>query len=241
MTDLVANLLGYTGTACAFALFVSPIPTYRRIIAEADVLSFSALPALTQLVESTFWLLWAVSMGGRTPIIVVNVAGILSQLIFLAIFSYYTPPKRARLHFLHLLGALFGIAVACSVYLLSMEASDAILSSGAVAINIIKYGAPLSVLRLVVETKSNEFLPIWLTLACLACGLLWGSYGIVLHDPWVVVPNVAGVILTTVQVALWVKYNNNNNNSSSSSCSSKSSNDEADDADDNREEEENAL
>ena len=49
-------------------------------------------------------------------------------------------------------------------------------------------------------------MPLPLTLACLACSLLWGSYALVLMDVWVLIPNGAGLVLTLIQTTLWFYY-----------------------------------
>ena len=55
------------------------------------------------------------------------------------------------------------------------------LGTLAVVLNIIKYSAPLSVMKRVIETRSVTYMPIHLTLACLCCSLSWGWYGIVVR------------------------------------------------------------
>ena len=90
----------------AFGLFLSPIPTYRKIVEAKDVQSFSALPAITQLVESTFWLLWAISVGDRNEVVACNLLGVSSQLVYVIIFACYTPKKRFPLLALQLSFAL---------------------------------------------------------------------------------------------------------------------------------------
>lgn len=49
-------------------------------------------------------------------------------------------------------------------------------------------------------------MPLPLTLACLACGLLWGAHGFFLLDPYIWAPNAAGVLFSALQVGIFVRY-----------------------------------
>ena len=59
---------------------------------------------------------------------------------------------------------------------------------------------------MVVRTQSVEFMPLPLTLACLASSLFWGLYGFVLWDYWILLPQTVGVTAGIAQVALWCYY-----------------------------------
>lgn len=99
--------------------------------------------------------------------------------------------------------ALVGVAVAIA---LLVESPDEIFGASAVTLNILKYASPLSVARHAIATQSTEFLPLPLTLASFACGVLWGVHGVALEDFWIVVPNVAGILCASAQIALHVRY-----------------------------------
>ena len=61
-------------------------------------------------------------------------------------------------------------------------------------------------MREVVRTESTVFMPLHLTLACLATALAWGAYGVAVDDVWAMAANGAGVALALAQLALYLCY-----------------------------------
>jgi len=207
MAMTLSNVFGILGIIVALILFLSPVPTIRRIFRERNSLEYSQLPFICQVVESSFWTLWAISVGDRLEMLVNNIIGISFMLIYIIIFSSFVPASKRSTTALHLSVAavLVGVGVA-ALCLLPKSSGSLSLSIAAVVLNCIKYASPLSVARMVVQTKSVEFLPLPLTLACFACSVLWGTYGLLLNDMWILVPNIAGVVCSILQVILWCCY-----------------------------------
>lgn len=72
------------------------------------------------------------------------------------------------------------------------------------------YASPLSVMRLVIKTKSVEFMPFFLSLFVFLCGTSWFIFGLLGHDPFVAIPNGFGCGLGAVQLILYAIYRNCN-------------------------------
>ncbi|GFS37554.1 nodulin MtN3 family protein [Actinidia rufa] len=72
--------------------------------------------------------------------------------------------------------------------------------------SIVMYASPLSVVRMVIKTKSVEFMPFFLSLFVFLCGTSWFIYGLLGRDPYVAVPNGFGCGLGTVQLILYAIY-----------------------------------
>lgn len=66
--------------------------------------------------------------------------------------------------------------------------------------------APLEKLRQVVATKSAASIPIFISCAIWINCLLWLLNGIVDDDLFIIVPNVVGLVLTGIPIALYVIY-----------------------------------
>jgi len=89
-----------------------------------------------------------------------------------------------------------GISVVVLVSLLALHGNTRKLFCGFVAaIFYIMYGSPLSIMRLVIRTESVEFMPFFLALFVILCGTSWFTYGLLGHDPFVVVCNGVGAAL----------------------------------------------
>lgn len=198
-------VFGYCGVAAAFCLFLSPVPTCRRICNERSILAFSILPYLAQFVESSWWALWALAAGDRFEMLLNNVIGASFMLSYVFVFAFFVQRERRVSTYGQIAVALLlvGCAMLVAVF---VENPDTIFGVSAVTLNCIKYASPLSVTRQVIKTKSVEFMPLPLTLASLACGVFWGGHGVLLMDAYIWAPNLVGVLFATVQVLLYVWY-----------------------------------
>eukprot|EP00929_Paragymnodinium_shiwhaense_P013510 TRINITY_DN121359_c0_g1_i1.p1 TRINITY_DN121359_c0_g1~~TRINITY_DN121359_c0_g1_i1.p1 ORF type:complete len:276 (+),score=54.82 TRINITY_DN121359_c0_g1_i1:63-890(+) len=203
--NFASQLFGTLGIVAALCLFLSPVPTCRRVLKERSTLSFSVLPYLAQMVESSWWALWAVAAGDRLEMLLNNGIGATINFFYVAIFfALASAEHKRRLRVQVAFGSfLVGIAALIAVF---VEDPDTIFGVAAVTLNTLKYASPLSVARMVIVTQSVEFMPLPLTLASLACGIFWGLHGAFLQDVFIYLPNIAGVAFALVQVCLYIRY-----------------------------------
>ena len=188
-------------------LFLSPVPTFRRIVRARSTLAFSQAP-FHQLVEPALGHVvhhrpWASRDAHQQPR---GCACMLSYVVLFACFACGSEKRRRVMLQDGIAVAMVAAGVAVLLLVEDRAVASTVLSACAVTLNTIKYASPLSIARLVVRTKSVEFMPLPLTLACLACSVLWGTYGLLVADVWIVVPNVAGLACSIAQVFLWCCY-----------------------------------
>lgn len=203
--SVVSITFGYLGIASAFGLFLSPVPTCRRICHKKSSEEFSALPYLAQFVESSWWALWAVAAGDRMEMFLNNVIGASLSAIYVVVFLVFPNREhRVKIYWQSAVAfALVGVAVPIAIL---VKSPDEIFGASAVTLNILKFASPLSVARHVIATQSTEYLPLPLTLACFAVGVLWTVHGLALEDFWIMVPNIAGILCSSMQIGLHVRY-----------------------------------
>jgi len=73
----------------------------------------------------------------------------------------------------------------------------------AVNINLIFfYGAPLSKIATVLETKTSKMIHVPTMIFSLMNGMLWLVYGVAVSDPFIAIPNGFGAVLGVVQMTL---------------------------------------
>ena len=203
----LSSVFGILGILVAGVLFLSPVTTIRTIVRNKNTLKFSQLPYLAQIVESSFWTLWSLTVPNRSEMLINNIIGVSFMSIYVIVFLYFVDKKNRTKAYLHVGVALILINTGLVVYLsVPQSTASLFLSVAAVVLNVVKYASPLSVAKLVIQTKSVQYVPLPLTLACLACSVLWGMYGILLNDYWIMIPNVAGVVCGVLQVLLWCYY-----------------------------------
>ncbi|CAI0625432.1 unnamed protein product [Linum tenue] len=68
--------------------------------------------------------------------------------------------------------------------------------------------APKKVKRLVIKTKSVEFMPFFLSLFVFLCGTSWFVFGLLGGDPFIAIPNGFGCGLGLMQLILYFIYRN---------------------------------
>ncbi|KAM0888373.1 hypothetical protein ACQ4PT_028417 [Festuca glaucescens] len=56
---------------------------------------------------------------------------------------------------------------------------------------------------MVIQTKSVEYMHLFLSLASLACGISWTAYALIKFDIYITITNVLGVMFAVGQVILY--------------------------------------
>ncbi|OWM63939.1 bidirectional sugar transporter SWEET1a-like isoform X2 [Punica granatum] len=134
--------------------------------------------------------------------------GVAIEFIYLLIFLVYAP-KKEKLKIVGLLAfVLTVIATVALVSLLALHGKPRMHMCGIVTtiFTIVMYASPLSVARMVIKTKSVEYMPFWLSLFTFICGILWFLFGLLGADPYVYVPNGLGGLLGMMQLILYAIY-----------------------------------
>ncbi|CAA7397688.1 unnamed protein product [Spirodela intermedia] len=199
----VSNLL-------AFVLFVSPIPTFRRIVRNESTESFSGLPYIYSLLNCLICLWYGLPCVTRGVILVatVNSVGAVFQLSYITIFILYAPPtKRLKMSGM-LVGvfAVFLLVVYISLEMLSARGRQTFVGYLSVASLISMFASPLFIIGLVIRTRSVEYMPFYLSLSTFLMSISFFVYGLLLRDFFIYIPNGIGAVLGVVQLALYAYY-----------------------------------
>ncbi|KAF5475248.1 hypothetical protein F2P56_007077 [Juglans regia] len=210
--SVCSDAAGIAGNLFAFGLFVSPIPTFKRIIRNRSTEQFSGLPYVYALLNCLICLWYGMPLVSPSIILVasVNSIGAVFQLIYISIFIMFAD-KAIKLKMSGLLVAVFAIFVT-TVYV-SMRFFDSherqtFVGLFSVASLIAMFASPLLIIKLVIKTRSIEFMPFYLSLSTFLMSLSFFAYGVLKYDPFLYVPNGIGTILGLVQLALYSYYSN---------------------------------
>lgn len=58
----------------------------------------------------------------------------------------------------------------------------------------------------VIRTRNASSIPVAMSLASLASSIVWLLFGITLGDVFIILPNVCGIVLSTLQLSLVARY-----------------------------------
>ncbi|KAJ8450007.1 hypothetical protein Cgig2_029369 [Carnegiea gigantea] len=227
--SICSDAAGVAGNIFAFALFVSPMPTFRRIIRNKSTEQFSGLPYIYALLNCLICLWYGTPVVSPDIILVftVNSIGAVFQLIYIIIFTFYAS-KEKKTKMIWLLLAVFGafaVIIFVSLRLHDPRTRQMFVGFLSCASLVSMFASPLFIIvgslkqdprlilyilawNLVIRTKSVEYMPFYLSLATFVMSLSFFAYGLLKYDPFISVPNGIGTILGMVQLALYTYYSN---------------------------------
>ncbi|XP_038984247.1 bidirectional sugar transporter SWEET1a-like [Phoenix dactylifera] len=205
-------LFGIFGNATALFLFLSPIVTFRRIIKKKLIEDFSGVPYNMTLLNCLLSAWYGLPFVSPNNILVstINGAGAVIEAVYVVVFIIYAPQKvRSKmLGLFALVVAVFAAVALVSLLILHGQTRRLFCGFAAAIFSFCMYASPLSVMRLVIRTKSVEFMPFFLSLFVFLCGTSWFIFGLLGHDLFLVVPNGCGSALGAMQLILYAIYRN---------------------------------
>lgn len=184
--------------------------TFKRIVMKKSTEQFSGIPYVMTLLNCLLsaWYGLPFISKNNTLVSVINGTGAGIEAVYVLIFLIYAP-KREKGKILGLLTfilAVFAVVAFVSVFALHGRTRRIFCGFAAAVFSIIMYGSPLSVMRLVVKTKSVEYMPFFLSLFVFLCGTSWFVFGLLGKDPFVYVNNGFGSLLGALQLILYAIY-----------------------------------
>ncbi|KAG0498963.1 hypothetical protein HPP92_003654 [Vanilla planifolia] len=199
------------GNVFAFILFLSPVPTFHRIRKSRSVERFSAAPYLAALLNCMLWTVYGLPPvhPHSTLVLTINGSGTAIEIVYVFLFLAFSTGRRRRLvASLLAMEIIFVGAVAGLVIGLEPDRHHRELIVGVLCVFCctLMYAAPLSVMKTVIQSKSVEYMPLFLSLACFFNGSSWTAYALIRFDLFITIPNVLGVLLSIAQLVLHVMY-----------------------------------
>ncbi|KAL7117821.1 hypothetical protein ACP275_03G097100 [Erythranthe tilingii] len=205
-------VFGIFGNATGLFLFLAPTVTFKRIITNKSTEQFSGIPYVMTLLNCLLAAWYGMPFISPNNILVsaINGTGVVIESIYVLIFLIYAPKKEKGkiLGLLLLILAIFTTVALVSI--LAFRGHDNLkklfCGIAATLFSIIMYASPLSVMRLVIKTKSVEYMPFLLSLFVFLCGTSWLIYGLIGKDMFIYIPNGFGCLLGTMQLSIYAIY-----------------------------------
>lgn len=202
-TSTAVTALAGLSYPVTFALFAGQVPTCRAIARAGGraAEAYSVLPTLATLGNCLLWASYGAYVGSSN-VLGVNAGGAVFNLAYAAVFMAYSgPAARARLG--GLLAALVAVvaAVDAAVFAVRPSAGAFVLASLSIAVNIGMFASPAGAVVGAVRTLDASRVPVAMTVAAAACSGLWTALGVLQGDWFIAGPNIAGLAMTSVQLA----------------------------------------
>ncbi|KAG2710367.1 hypothetical protein I3760_04G023700 [Carya illinoinensis] len=211
--DFARNVVGIIGNVISFGLFLSPVPTFYRIIKKKAVEDFSPVPYIATVLNCLFWIFYGMPFVHPDSLLVVtiNSVGLALELIYLAIFyAYAAGQKNGRKKVLiGLAGEVVFVVLIVVITMLALHThKNRSMMVGIICdiFNIIMYVSPLTIMKQVITTKSVKYMPFSLSLANFLNGCVWTAYALIKFDIYILVSNGIGAVSGAAQLILYAVY-----------------------------------
>ncbi|KAL8224856.1 hypothetical protein R6Q57_017413 [Mikania cordata] len=132
-------------------------------------------------------------------IITINSIGFAIETTYLVIFLVYAT-RQSLISTVKLLGLFNGLAFG-----LVMGATLLACPQGPKRVAVVGWICAIFS-RLVIRTKSVEYMPFSLSFFLTLCAVMWFCYGLLINDYYVATPNVLGFLFGVAQMILYVIY-----------------------------------
>lgn len=98
---------------------------------------------------------------------------------------------------------LYTIVLCCVTQ--AVEVNDRVTVVGAICVVIgsIMYSAPMTVIAQVIRDKNVANMPLFLSASSLINSVVWTTYGILVEDVFVIIPNGMGVCVCAIQCLVY--------------------------------------
>ncbi|CAD5185124.1 unnamed protein product [Musa acuminata subsp. malaccensis] len=208
-----AFTIGILGNIISLMVFLAPLPTFYRVYTRKSTEGFQSVPYVVALFSCMLWFCYAFLKTDAYLLITINSIGCAIETVYIVIYLTYAP-KVAKIFTAKLVlvvnVGMFGLILLLT--LLLAEGSKRVGAFGwiCVSFSVSVFVAPLSVIRLVMRTKSVEFMPVSLSFFLTLSAIVWFAYGLLTKDIYVGLPNVVGFIFGILQMVLYVAYRDKN-------------------------------
>jgi len=197
--DVVAN----SATICAIGMFLSGMEICAKFYKNKTTGETSPMTFLVGIVMTYVWFSYGRLVDDPT-VIKVNGTGLVLQCFYTCVFYVYAINKTNMLKKIFLVLLINGVLY----WYMTGEGENTTTNIGflAAGLSVAYCSAPLASVSHVIRTKSADVLPFFLILMTVIVTLLMGTYGTIVNDPFIKVPNILGFIIAVVQLSLFFYY-----------------------------------
>lgn len=207
--------------AAMFAALVfnaAPLYDVKEMCQMRQSSSFVPLPWIALFSNAFLWFLYGILIRQLIPMVACNVVGVIASCVAIATFLKLTNDaesvkKATRL--IRYVSIFVGcLVLSCGTNLWIAMFTDRDVSSNTinalgtlgVCVNVCMFSSPLAEFAKVLRTRNTKTISPSFTSASFLCATLWFALGLRMDDPYVWVSNGIGVLVSTMQLGLFVCF-----------------------------------
>ncbi|CAM6101384.1 unnamed protein product [Calypogeia fissa] len=208
------TIFGVLGNVVSAGLILAPLPTIWKILQKRSTEKFSPLPYAAIMLTSLLWLFYGSPLVKfRILVETITGFGVGMEAAFLIIFFVFASDRKTRVQVIMLVtSVLLFVAMVVSLtmaFVQEVSRRKTVVGVISAIVAVLMYASPLSIMlvqRTVLMTKSTTCLPFLLAIMAFLNAALWGSFAILGHDLFIMIPSVLGAGLGVVQLGLYACY-----------------------------------
>ncbi|CAN0897171.1 Bidirectional sugar transporter SWEET16 [Linum grandiflorum] len=212
-------IVGLIGNIIAILVFTSPIKTFAGIVKKKSTEDYKGVPYIITLLSTSLWTFYGLLKTDGLLIVTVNGAGVMFQSIYVVLFLTFAPrDKKISTAILVGIMNIGFLGAVIAITLLALPKSHekiTFVGTLCMGLTIGMYAAPLSAMRMVIQTKSVMYMPFLLSFCLFLNGGVWSVYAVLVNDIYIIVPNAIGLVLGTAQLVIYMVYNDKSDEATS--------------------------
>ena len=203
--DTVQEVVGWVAAGLTVLYYLAPVNPFFRVL--KGKLNFEDTPGVfvtTCYVNCFVWYVYGDMIFSDQVKYSNGVAACVSLLLMIIYLAYELKKYLVD----SILNALILITGTWAVYraLTIIIDDDRIVGKICIGTAIIVFLTPIQILYKVIKEKNYILIPFYPSLIYLFASIAWVAYGIMITDFYVVCPHVIGIVLSLVQIFIYLSY-----------------------------------
>ncbi|EFJ28794.1 hypothetical protein SELMODRAFT_146597 [Selaginella moellendorffii] len=185
-------------------------PTFWRICKRRSTDDFSFLPYLMSFTCNLLWGWYALPFitSNNFELLTICIAQVSLQTIYILLYFTFTDRyQKIKLFFSILfVGFIFAVDSVACLKILGKSRGQFFAGTSATIAALLCFASPLSIMGLVIKTKSVEYMPLLVSLALLFNCVTWTVYALLGKDVFLTIAEAMGTALAVGQLILYACY-----------------------------------
>ena len=199
------RIVGTSATISLTIQFLVGIQVCAQFYQKKTTGDTSGLTFLVGVVMTFIWFSYG-SLIEDVSIMVVNLVGLVLQVVYSLVFLAYSPDKCESVRRLVVTLILVMTIETCILLEDDIHTAKTRLGLLCSSLTVLYCSAPLASLQHVCSTHTTQSLPFYLILATAAVAAQWSLYGVIIQDMVVIIPNIVGCCVALAQLTLFCVF-----------------------------------